>query len=99
MGIARGIARGRSQRPTWADGIQQPPRTRPNSTKNRISGHRPRMSDTHDGRGGVLEAIWAKRAHRGPMDAVQEARLVEGKGVDSSVDRSRRRQVTVLSRE
>lgn len=48
---------------------------------------------------GKLEGIWVKRAHRGPMDAVREARLVEGRGVAGSVDRSRRRQVTILSRE
>jgi MOSC domain-containing protein YiiM len=48
---------------------------------------------------GRLEAIWIKRAHRGPMDPVPEARLLEGKGVAGSVDRSRRRQVTLLSRE
>lgn len=47
---------------------------------------------------GVLEAIWLKRAHRGPMDAVREARLIEGQGVAGSVDRSRRRQVTIISR-
>jgi MOSC domain-containing protein YiiM len=57
------------------------------------------MSDTQHGSGGVLAAIWVKRAHRGPMDEVQEARLVEGQGIDGSVDRSRRRQVTILSRE
>jgi MOSC domain-containing protein YiiM len=33
------------------------------------------------------------------MDPVAEARLLEGKGVAGSVDRSRRRQVTLLSRE
>jgi len=48
---------------------------------------------------GRLEAIWIKRAHRGPMDVTRVARLVEGQGVAGSVDRSRRRQVTILSLE
>ena len=48
---------------------------------------------------GRLERIWIKRAHRGPMDPVVEARLIAGQGVAGSVDRSRRRQVTVLTRE
>jgi MOSC domain-containing protein YiiM len=47
---------------------------------------------------GRIDAIWIKRAHRGPMDAVREARLVAGAGLAGSVDRSRRRQVTVLDR-
>lgn len=49
--------------------------------------------------GGRLEAIWLKRAHRGPMDEVPEANALAGKGLDGSVDRSRRRQVTVIERE
>ena len=57
------------------------------------------MADRPGTNQGTLEAIWIKRAHRGRMDPVREARLVEGTGVAGSVDRSRRRQVTLLSRE
>ena len=48
---------------------------------------------------GRLEAIWSKRAHRGPTDARQSATLIEGKGVEGSVGRSTRRQVTLFERE
>ena len=49
--------------------------------------------------GGRLEAIWIKRAHRGPMDSVQEGRLIDARGLAGNVDRSQRRQVTLLERE
>jgi MOSC domain-containing protein YiiM len=48
---------------------------------------------------GRLEAIWIKRAHRGVMDEVPEATTVAGKGLFGNVDRSRRRQVTLIERE
>jgi MOSC domain-containing protein YiiM len=48
---------------------------------------------------GRLEAIWIKRAHRGVMDEVTEATAVAGKGLSGNVDRSRRRQVTLIERE
>src|SRR5215204_7199231 len=48
---------------------------------------------------GVLEAIWLKRAHRGPMDAESSAILVPGKGLEGSVGRSSRRQVTIIERD
>ena len=48
---------------------------------------------------GRLEAIWIKRAHRGAMDPVDEAQLEEGRGLVGNVDRSRRRQVTIIERE
>jgi MOSC domain-containing protein YiiM len=48
---------------------------------------------------GRLEGIWLKRSHRGPMDAQASVRLVAGEGIAGSIDRSRRRQVTIISRE
>jgi MOSC domain-containing protein YiiM len=48
---------------------------------------------------GRVEALWVKRAHRGKMDPVKEALLVEGRGVEGSVGRSSRRQVTIIEKE
>ena len=47
---------------------------------------------------GVLEAIWIKRAHMGPMDAASEAELVAGRGIRGNADQGRRRQVTIVDR-
>ena len=48
---------------------------------------------------GRVERIWVKRAHRGPMDPVDVATLVEGRGVQDSADWGSHRQVTIISLE
>jgi MOSC domain-containing protein YiiM len=48
---------------------------------------------------GRLERIWLKRAHRGPMDLVDSATLVEGQGVEDSANLGSHRQVTLIALE
>lgn len=49
---------------------------------------------------GKVEALWIKRAHRGPMDPTKEMRLVEGEGIDTDANFGRsKRQVTVIEKE
>ena len=48
---------------------------------------------------GKLEAIWLKRARGGPMDPVDEAVAVEGRGLKGGADFDSHRQVTLIERE
>jgi len=48
---------------------------------------------------GRLEAIWRKRAHRGPMDPLNEAILEPGRGITGDANSGGRRQVTIIERE
>lgn len=48
---------------------------------------------------GKLEAIWLKRAKRGPMDAQQSARLLPGVGLEDNANHGGKRQVTLIEKE
>jgi MOSC domain-containing protein YiiM len=48
---------------------------------------------------GRLIAIYVKRAHGGPMDTKNEARLETGKGLVGNADFGGRRQITLVSQE
>jgi MOSC domain-containing protein YiiM len=50
-------------------------------------------------REGRLEAIWVKRARLGPMDAVDRATLVAGRGLVGNANQGGRRQVAIVERE
>lgn len=45
---------------------------------------------------GVVEAIWIKRGKRAPMDAVQEAEMIRGKGLVGNANQGGRRQVSII---
>lgn len=45
---------------------------------------------------GELLRIWIKRARRGPMDAVESATLIAGRGIEGNADQGGWRQVTVI---
>ena len=49
--------------------------------------------------GGILEAIWIKRAQRGPMDPATRATLIAGRGIEGNADQGGKRQVAVIAAE
>lgn len=48
---------------------------------------------------GRLEAIWIKPFHRGPMQPVGAATLVQDRGIVDNANQNGRRQVTIIARE
>ena len=48
---------------------------------------------------GRLEAIWIKRFKRGPMDPIEQATMVEGRGIEGNANQGGKRQVTIISKE
>lgn len=47
----------------------------------------------------ALEQIWIKRMKKGPMDPVETARLIAGRGIVGNANQGGKRQVTILSRK
>jgi MOSC domain-containing protein YiiM len=54
------------------------------------------MSGTEEGK---LQVIWIKRMKRGPMDPVETADLVAGRGIVGNANQGGHRQVTLIERE
>jgi MOSC domain-containing protein YiiM len=48
---------------------------------------------------GRVEALWIKRAKRGPMDPATRIEVVRRTGIKSNADWGGRRQITILERE
>lgn len=48
---------------------------------------------------GKLEAIWLKRAKRGPMDPKPAAKLKAGRGLVGNANQGGKRQVTIIAQE
>lgn len=48
---------------------------------------------------GKLETIWLKSARKGPMDPVEKAVAVEGRGLEGGADFDRERHVTLIEKE
>lgn len=49
--------------------------------------------------GGWVEALWVKRARRGPMDPTEQVTVEAGKGIEGNANQGGWRQVTVVEAE
>src|SRR5262245_33669441 len=47
----------------------------------------------------TIQAIWIKRMKRGPMDTIDSATLVAGRGLQGNANQGGRRQVTIIAQE
>ena len=48
---------------------------------------------------GRVEAIWIKRGKRAPMDEVEQAEMIVGKGLVGNANQGGRRQITIIAAE
>lgn len=48
---------------------------------------------------GRIEALWIKRAKRGPMDPADEVEMIEDEGIRGNANQGGWRQVTIIERE
>ena len=48
---------------------------------------------------GRVEAIWIKRGKRAPMDEVEQAEMIAGKGLVGNANQGGRRQITIIAAE
>ena len=48
---------------------------------------------------GLVEAIWIKRGKRAPMDKVEQAEMIAGKGLIGNANQGGRRQISIIDAE
>jgi MOSC domain-containing protein YiiM len=61
-----------------------------------VSDTRPTATDETAAGAGSVRAIWLKRFHGGPMDPVESATLVAGRGIENDANFGSKREVTLI---